>query len=222
MCMTHEIFNSIVSFWYQYLRIFKRTHRKLTQCMIHNKLFSIVTRREEILKYRAYDVDLWYGSNCSKSNERWRSLSYFILSWVTFDVRNVVLYQGLDNHTKFGGSWLNSHEITAFYGIQLGGYSCHLYCNNALLWHRCVSNHGHNIPTKFGDIWSNGKEIEALLRKSRWRRLPCWILVTSAFRLHILVCIKVAIPQLNLALTSQIVKKWQTFSEIQDGGVRHF
>jgi len=49
-----------------------------------------------------------------------------------FDVRNVVLYQGLNNHTQFGGSRLNSHEITAFYGFQLDGCICHLYCNNAL------------------------------------------------------------------------------------------
>jgi len=33
--------------------------------------------------------------------------------------KRVVLYQGLNNHTKFGGSKLNSHEITAFYGITL-------------------------------------------------------------------------------------------------------
>jgi len=35
-------------------------------------------------------------------------------------------------------------------------------------------------------------------------------------------CITVAISVLNLALNSQLVKKWQTFSEIEDGGVRHF
>jgi len=38
-----------------------------------------------------------------------------------------VLYQGLNNHTKFGGgSWLNSHEITAVY--ESDEYSSHLYC----------------------------------------------------------------------------------------------
>jgi len=45
-------------------------------------------------------------------------MSYFILSWVTFDVQNVVLYQGLDNHTILVEvDW--SHQIAAFYGIQL-------------------------------------------------------------------------------------------------------
>jgi len=39
--------------------VFSRTHTTLTQCMIHNKLFSIVTRHEIII----FDVDLWNGSN---------------------------------------------------------------------------------------------------------------------------------------------------------------
>jgi len=30
------------------------------------------------------------------------------------------------------------------------------------LCHSCVPNRGHNIPTKFGDNGSDGKEIETL------------------------------------------------------------
>jgi len=82
---------------------------------------------------------------------------------VTFDVRNVVLYQGLNNHTKFGGSWLNSHEITARYGIQIAIHIAAI-CIITMYYicHRCVPNHGHNIPTKFGDKWSNAKEKETV------------------------------------------------------------
>jgi len=49
-----------------------------------------------------------------------------------------------------------------------------------------VLNRGHNIPTKFVDNRSNDKR-EILLRNSRWRWQPCWILITLTFQLH--VCI---------------------------------
>jgi len=58
---------------------------------------------------------------------------------------------------------VNSHQITAFHGIQLNECSCHLYCNNALLCQRCVPNRGHNITTKFGDNRSKGKEINVFI-----------------------------------------------------------
>jgi len=45
---------------------------------------------------------------------------------------------------------------------------------------------------------------------------------TSLFDYMFVFCIKVALFQLNLALISQIVKKLQPFSEIQDYGIRHF
>jgi len=48
----------------------------------------------------------------------------------------------------------------------------------------CVPNRGQNIPTKFVENRSIGKQLEILLRKSRWWRLPY---VTWPFRLH--VCI---------------------------------
>jgi len=83
--------------------------------MKHNKLFSIVTRHEITI----FDLDLWNGSTYFQSPIEDGVCCHISFCYdVTFDVRNVVLYQGLNNHTKFGGSLLNSHEITAFYEIQ--------------------------------------------------------------------------------------------------------
>jgi len=90
------------------------------------------------------------------------------------------------------------------------------------MWHTCAPNRGHNMQTKFVDNRSNVKQIEMLLRKSRWRRPPCWIWVTRPFDSVCVFCFKVAISILNLALISQIVKQWQTFFEIEDGGVSRF
>jgi len=64
-----------------------QTHKTFRQCMIHNKLFSIVTWH----KITIFDADLRNERNCSKFKYRWRLLSYFILLRVTFDVSNVVL-----------------------------------------------------------------------------------------------------------------------------------
>jgi len=57
---------------------------------------------------------------------------------------------------------LNSHEVTAFYAIQLAAI-----CNATMhfLCHICVPNRGHTISTKCGDNWSNGKQIETLFSK---------------------------------------------------------
>ena len=38
-----------------------------------------------------------------------------------------------------------------------------------------------NIPTKFGEDWSNSKEMAAHFRNSRWRRPPSLILVNMYF-----------------------------------------
>jgi len=80
------------------------------------------------------------------------------------------------------------------------------------IWHRCVPNRGHNIPTKFADNRSNDKHIGILLRNSRWRRLSCWILVIWPFRLACMYSVANSqYPYQIKHLISQIVKKWQPF-----------
>jgi len=91
---------------------------------------------------------------------------------VTFGVRNVVLYQALNNHTEPGGSCLNSHEITAFYGIQLDGYSCDLYCKKCnfyiiglVVFPIVVTTFPLNLAI-IGQMLKKKKHF----RTSRWRR----------------------------------------------------
>jgi len=44
---------------------------------------------------------------------------------------------------------------------------------------------GHTIPTKFGDIWSNGEAKETLFRKPRCMAATTIVnLVTQPFRRH--------------------------------------
>jgi len=92
------------------------------------------------------------------------------------------------------------------------------------IWHRCVSYRGHNIPTKFVNNRSS-----VMLNKQKYffesqdggdYHVEFGLL--GLFDSMYVFCIKVAISLLNLALFSQIVKKWQTFSEIEEGGVRSF
>jgi len=63
MCNTHERLNSS-EFLALQIMVFNWTHKMFTQCMIHNNIFSIVTRHE----ITTFDVDLRNESNCSKSN----------------------------------------------------------------------------------------------------------------------------------------------------------
>jgi len=70
-----------------------------TQCMIHNTLSYIVSQHEIFGMEATFQSPIKDGVCCHIS----------FCHDVTFDVKNVVLYQGLNNHTKFGGSWLNSH-----------------------------------------------------------------------------------------------------------------
>jgi len=72
------------------------------------------------------------------------------------------------------------------------------------MWQRYVPNRGHNIPTKFVDNRWNDKQIEILLRNSRWRQRPCWILVIWLFRLECMYvfCINFTISLPNLAFDS--------------------
>jgi len=51
-----------------------------------------------------FDVDLSDGSNFSKSIKDGVCCHISFCHDITFDVRKVVLYQGLNKHTKFGGS----------------------------------------------------------------------------------------------------------------------
>jgi len=68
--------------------------------MIHNKLFSIVMRHEITI----VDVDFLNGSNVFQSLIKDGVCCHTsFCHGVTFDVRNM-LYQGLNNHTKFGES----------------------------------------------------------------------------------------------------------------------
>jgi len=73
--MAHERLSSIEFLTLLLEAFFNRTYKTFTQCVIH-KLFSIVKRHEITIFY----VDLRNGNNCSKSNKRWRLLSYFMLS----------------------------------------------------------------------------------------------------------------------------------------------
>jgi len=97
-----------------------------------------------------------------------------------------------------------------------------LFCNNALFfYHKCVFNRGHNILTKFGDNRSNGRAQSNRNTSSNGDddHVQFWLL--SLFDSMYVFYNKVTISLLNLTLISQIVKKLQSFTKIQDVEVRH-
>jgi len=74
--------------------------------------------------------------------------------------------------------------------------------------HRCALNQSSNIPTKFGDDWSKSKEMATVFFQI------CISDVIDMFE------IEVPMFPLILVMIGKIVKKWQQFFEIQDGGDR--
>jgi len=71
--------------------------------MIHNQLFSIVTRHK-ITIFDVYRSLIGMEATFQSPIKDGVCCHILVGHDVTFDVRNVVLYQGLNNHTKFGGS----------------------------------------------------------------------------------------------------------------------
>jgi len=55
---THELLNS-GEFLTLIFAVFHRSHKTLTQCMIHNKLFSIVTRHEITISDVIFGMEFW-------------------------------------------------------------------------------------------------------------------------------------------------------------------
>jgi len=71
----------------------------------------------------------------------------------------------------------------------------------------CVLNQSPNVSTKFGEDRFNSKEMATI--------------ILSLFDVIDVFEIKVAVVLLNLAMIGEIVKKWQPFFNIQDGGDHH-
>ena len=86
---------------------------------------------------------------------------------------------------------------------------------------QCVPYQIRNIPTKFGAHWSNSKEMATTCRNLRWQRPPSWTLVNMHLKVTIAFFVIVSTFPSNLVRIGSIVKKWQQFLEIQDGGGSH-
>jgi len=90
-----------------------------------------------------------------------------------------VLYQGLNSHTKFSGSWLNSHEITAFHGIQLDGCSCHLYCKYVFKTSSICFKSKSQCFTNCGDDRSKSKMANGLYNSATRYCAGLWLIPAS-------------------------------------------
>jgi len=60
--------------------------------------------------------------------------------------------------------WQQLFEIQDY-----GGRHLELWLRRFFRRHRCDLNQSSNIPTKFGDDWSNSKEMATVFLNSRWR-----------------------------------------------------
>lgn len=102
--------------------------------------------------------------------------------------------QGLNLHTRFGGSLLNSHEIIISplrNPIRWWQPPFWISVNMHFRRHRCVPNRSRHISTKFGDHWSNSECIANVFWNTRCRWPPIWILVTShVWRHRVKKCLK--------------------------------
>jgi len=87
--------------------------------------------------------------------------------------------------------------------------------------HRFVPNRSPNVSINFGDDRSNSKNMAAVFRNPRWRQPPSWIFETMLFRRHRNDLNRSRNVFKIFLKIGQIVKKWQQFFEIQDGGGRH-
>ena len=80
------------------------------------------------------------------------------------------------------------------------------------------SHHSHQSGE---DSWKR-KDMATVFRNLRWRRPLFWIMViVHFFDITDAFCIGVATSPPNLVRIGLIIKKWQQFFEIQDGGSRH-
>ena len=141
-----------------------------------------------------------------------------------FGHNRCVLHQIRNIPTKIDEEWSNGEKMaTVFRNSRCRQPPSWLWLL-CYFWHIiCVVHRIRNIPIKFGEDWSNIEELTATVFLNwRWRQPSSWILV------KVLLCdmtyafyIAIAIFPLYLVRIDQIVKKWQRFFELQDGGSRH-
>ena len=84
-----------------------------------------------------------------------------------------------------------------------------------------VWGHVLNIPIKFGEDWSTSKEVATDFRNSRWRQPPSLVLVKCFFNVTVAFYVGLSSFPPNLVRIGPIVRNWQLFLEIQDGGRCH-
>ena len=144
--------------------------------------------------------------------------------WILMNVRfrhdGCVLYWICKISNIFGEDQSNIKEMATFLrksrwqqqpsSIQLNVHFQHNVC--ILCW-------VGKIPIKFGENQSISIEIATVLRTSRWRQPPSWLLFASAFFDKTVRSIY-DLQHSHQLWIGLIIKKWQKFIEIWDGGNR--
>jgi len=140
-------------------------------------------------------------------NSGWGRPSCRILATMHFQCNRFALNRNPNVFTKVGEDHSNSKEMSTIFKIQDD--------DGFFYRHRCALNQSSNIPTKFIYCWSNSKEMATVFRNSSRHIEFLQICISDVIDMF-----HVEDPMFPLILVI-IVKKWQQFFGIQDGGGRH-
>ena len=148
-------------------------------------------------------------------NLRWRQPPSWILINVRFWHFNCILCRIRHIQVKFGKDWSNNKEMaTVFRNLRWRPPPSWILVSWRFWRESRILYQIRHIPVKFGDDWMNNKEMATVFLHSRWRHFE-----------FSLICIPDKMVTFYIGFStcpSNLLRIWQQFVYIQDGGRCHF